>query len=181
MLTVRSGKWCPPTLVLFLPQTKPSCEVLIWSPWGQTLSWCCCHRAYCDAASVHAFHFLPLISNKHSPCEDVFSLQTEFLSLTKKNRIFPSGHVDEGFSGSRLNMHVLNCFCKTFVYHRGSWHDVRNDIWGPRHQGPSTPVQNELVGWSVGGRGGAGVPHYAVDYPLLSTATVKLLSPLLWG
>lgn len=45
-------------------------------------------------------------------------------------------------------------------------------------------VQNELVGWwrrGVGRGEGAGVPHYAADYPLLSTATVKLLSPLLWG
>ena len=155
MLTVRSGKWCPPTRVSFLPQTRPSCEVLIWSPWGQTLSWCCCHRAYCDAASVHAFHFLPLISNKHSPCEDVFSLQTEFLSLTKKNweyshqAMLMKDLVDHGW----IFMFWI-VFVKLFVYYRGSWRDVRNDIWGPRHQGPSTPVQNELVGWSVGGRGG---------------------------
>lgn len=40
-------------------------------------------------------------------------------------------------------------------------------------------VQNELVGWLGGWRGD--MPYYAVDYPLLSTATVKLLSPLLWG
>lgn len=44
---------------LLLPHS--ACEDLIWSPWGQTLSWCCCHRAYCDAASVRSFHFLPLI------------------------------------------------------------------------------------------------------------------------
>lgn len=51
----------------------------------------------------------------------------------------------------------------------------------PGIRGPQLQSRmNWLVGL-LGGVGGAGVPHYAVDYPLLSTATVKLLSPLLWG
>lgn len=49
---------------------------------------------------------------------------------------------------------------------------------------PGPPGSESRMNWLVGGgvvEGAAGVPHYAVDYPLLSSATVKLLSPLLWG
>lgn len=49
----------------FPPPLHTTCEVPLWSPWGQTLSWCCCHRTYWDAASMHSFHFRSLIWNTH--------------------------------------------------------------------------------------------------------------------
>ena len=78
-------------------------------------------------------------------------------------------------------MIVLNCFYKTFLCIIEAADMMFIMIFGvPGNRGPQ--LQSRM-NWLVGllGGGCAGAPHYAVDYPLLSTATVKLLSPLLWG
>lgn len=56
--------------------------------------------------------------------------------------------------------------------------EVRQNWFTQPFRGPpfwqTRSRMNWLVGWGL-------MPYYAMDYPLLSTANVKLLSPLLWG
>lgn len=93
-------------------------------------------------------------------------------------------------------IHLIYVYFSTLVFVKAA--DVTSvEVFGSpnrlaltplRHRGPATWQSESRMNWLVGlvgGRGCARVcwrcPHYAVDYPLLSTATVTLLSPLLWG
>lgn len=129
------------------------------------LSWCCCHSAYCDAASVLCMRFIFTLWYQRDLSSRHFSKQTEFLFNSE------TGNVN-------LDVAVL---CRHWYFM--TWHadrDVQSSRWfSPTLQASQAPllaaqVRNELVGWDVGGWWWS---HYTVDYPILSTGNCETVIP----